>query len=1351
MPPFAGDDPLLLNDASDTNGSSTETDTVSNPSFPSSAIPSRPASTSATPGTTWTTSIEDSRSPTPLPWTLRRNKRAYTQVIDDDDEDEAPFPAAKVIEIDNDNETTIEPEDDDLADFIVPDYCSDAGSDADVQEAQRMVSVVELPTSTLMSPRSAAANYERPLPVTREHRAADALIRLAEEQAEEQRQLSGSKQTCATDFVYIDLDDFEVYYKPVFGSRRRSHDRLRSLHFLGAGKNNNNLMFFDGVLSVGSTRYYVERVPFNAAPVDNYGVQSDTVQGHISIRSLLNSCRAVYYRLNRPSPVYARFYYPFLWVADLGKHFVDYADKMTDKADGDVRISHFRVGFAKWLKKTHPDSAAVASWRHSFRPKATTSVVDFRPAVVAYNDYLWKEAAAVLGEEIANALSFFREVKSEYYPVHVPQVPAGHAPAAPLPTIVTPYIYHTFRGLAIQKYMLSTPGKHAPEALGNGTLLAQGHIPFITGAAREGESLAERIRRIQPGDVISTTPDGRGSGSKWSMDFDDDVQDNDNGTGTPSSQSDKRWYGLVHRVNEPPPRRRNAQRTFEIAWLYAPQHTPCRQTRYPWTNELFLSDHCTCDEADEGAYIQEDEVSSVHSVEWYGGPDTTADFFIRQTFLHGERSWIQLRLGHIFCQSSAAEALNTAWFERHDSASTSSIGQFTKQEEYAVGDTVLAVVSQRDTRSEPYIVEGKDKASNTLRLRVLLRRRELDVDQAPPNELVYTDETIDLYTHADGKTRKGAQIMGRCIVRIFGESEAIPTPYNRNGTGNVFYMTHRLAAKDTDWSTDSPSLCVPITDPLPAFRQGFNPATPIPRLRALELFCGCGNLGRGIEDAGATETRCANDIWPVAMHTFMANVASEAVEPFIGSADTLLDCAIRGVRSLKAPTKTTTTIPAPGEIDFISGGSPCQGFSKLTPDKTTPQQFKNRSMVASFASFVDLYRPKYGILENVPAMADSKTKSKGKRNNKNKSASVSEDIFGQLVCALLGIGYQLRIMLGNAWFYGAPQKRQRVFLVFAAPGQQLPDVPLPSHGPSTQIMGGERTVGLYKAIGDIESGDWVTTVLAPPATAFPFISSGEATADLEGIDDGQVDICVPFPDHRITLSMSDHMHSKIAQIPTQPYGLGLAEVRHTDEFRHIKDLFTANEIAQTTTNAYRRANPQHLFRTVRTQCVIADARGPGELHWHDTRPLSVMEMRRAQGVPDEDILLYNRGMEQWKMVGNAVARQIALALGLALREAYLGGLYEPVSDVSGVAAVSAVSVSPVRDTTPSRTTNRIFQTSPYAGRAGGPSQPKRQRSRAASTDSAVDEPAHDSPGKRQRSEGSGAAMTVVSLADYELD
>jgi len=50
--------------------------------------------------------------------------------------------------------------------------------------------------------------------------------------------------------------------------------------------------------------------------------------------------------------------------------------------------------------------------------------------------------------------------------------------------------------------------------------------------------------------------------------------------------------------------------------------------------------------------------------------------------------------------------------------------------------------------------------------------------------------------------------------------------------------------------------------------------------------------------------------------------------------------------------------------------------------------------------------------------------------------------------------------------------------------------------------------------------------------------------------------------------------------------------------------------------------------------------------------MTVMEVRRAQGFPDNEVIVGTPAM-QWKIVGNSVARPVALALGLALRQAWL--------------------------------------------------------------------------------------------------
>lgn len=95
----------------------------------------------------------------------------------------------------------------------------------------------------------------------------------------------------------------------------------------------------------------------------------------------------------------------------------------------------------------------------------------------------------------------------------------------------------------------------------------------------------------------------------------------------------------------------------------------------------------------------------------------------------------------------------------------------------------------------------------------------------------------------------------------------------------------------------------------------------------------------------------AKDIWDKAIHAYMANCRDpKATKPFLGSVDDLLRLALEG--------EFSDSVPRPGEVDFISAGSPCPGFSLLTQDKTTLVQIKNQSLVASFASLVDFYRPK---------------------------------------------------------------------------------------------------------------------------------------------------------------------------------------------------------------------------------------------------------------------------------------------------------------------------------------------------------------------------------------------------------
>lgn len=144
----------------------------------------------------------------------------------------------------------------------------------------------------------------------------------------------------------------------------------------------------------------------------------------------------------------------------------------------------------------------------------------------------------------------------------------------------------------------------------------------------------------------------------------------------------------------------------------------------------------------------------------------------------------------------------------------------------------------------------------------------------------------------------------------------------------------------------------------------------------------------------------AIDIGAAQIHTYYTNLKDPTkTKLFHGSVNDLLSQALQG-----NPNKIDL-IPSPGEIDIIIAGSPCQGFSNMNNSKNNRKGLKNQSLIASVAAYVDFYRPKYGILENVLGLARS-------------DGNADKDVCSQLVCALVGLGYQLEIFLIAAWSCG---------------------------------------------------------------------------------------------------------------------------------------------------------------------------------------------------------------------------------------------------------------------------------------------------------------------------------------------
>ncbi|KAF9774044.1 hypothetical protein IL306_008043 [Fusarium sp. DS 682] len=701
---------------------------------------------------------------------------------------------------------------------------------------------VEFPESLLLVPRSYYEPFEPGVPIVREREAVAELFEAAKQAGQD-----------IDEFVEFQLDDFAVY-----SDRQMYEQEMCSLHHLHTKHGYSNI-FFDGKLSVGNTVFYVCHVEISALPIENYGTLSKhTVRHKIWIRSELNSEREIYYRLNRPAKEYRRFFEPFLWVADLAKHFVDYLKFKGEKGD-DVTIFHFRSAFSIWLAKMHRNAPRFISWKKQHPSD------DFRTSVVANLAFLHKEAIGVLKHRKTYEHPIWSEVwEFTRYKQFKTTAPQGGAD-----TVVTQYIYDCFSHQPFGHRLKAMPLSEQSRSLRD-TLIKQRHLELPAPVHHSAKTISmagkKQIRAIRPGDTISTQRDDEGSGTKWRRDIAHGFDDVD------------RWLALVQRMHV----NKRGQKMFDVIWYYRPVDTLCGLMNYPWNNELFLSDHCSCDTK---AKISEDEVLGVHEVEFGGTSATKAEFFCRQTYMCQERNWITLEKDHFRC-SHMREAPS-------------------EELELRTGEIRLVMIDKTSGRSEPceFLTFYEEVNTGIYRFRKLLRRHQVDpASRARPNELVYShiEPLVEV---------KRSRVLEPCSVRFFKEGETIPTPYDRDGVGGFFYFTYEEVLNN---ETGIKSY-VPLHGPPPSIWQGFDPSRQIPRLRGLDLFCGGGNFGRGLEDGGAIEMRWANDFDTNAIHTYMANTSGpDDVSPFLGSIDDLQRLAIEG--------KFSDSIPPPRSHNCQSNG-----------------------------------------------------------------------------------------------------------------------------------------------------------------------------------------------------------------------------------------------------------------------------------------------------------------------------------------------------------------------------------------------------------------------------------------------
>lgn len=388
-----------------------------------------------------------------------------------------------------------------------------------------------------------------------------------------------------------------------------------------------------------------------------------------------------------------------------------------------------------------------------------------------------------------------------------------------------------------------------------------------------------------------------------------------------------------------------------------------------------------------------------------------------------------------------------------------------------------------------------------------------------------------------------------------------------------------------------------------------------PRFTSIDLFCGAGGITEGFRQQGF---RClyANDCMPEAIQTFSENHPGTWADP--RSIEDIDPAKIRVKLGLEK-----------GELDVLAGGPPCQGFSINAPDRFLSDP--RNKLFQHYARFVDEFRPKAFLFENVPGLLSL-------GNGK---------VFDQILRIFRGLGYQVTARILCAAHYGVPQERWRLILIGCQDKEIAPPVPTHFATPRANFRGGgsmtfrlepndshrlHAAVTVHDAIGDL-----------------PRLEMNEGSEivgyTMEALSEFAKQMRNPahMTYNHFAAKLSKQNIERMKHVPPGgswrdiPHELlpeGMQRARKSDH-----------------TKRYGRLRNDGLPGTVMTKC---------DPHWgtvflpDQERTLTVREAARFQSFPDKYKFLGSR-VSQYEQVGNAVPVLLAKAIAGKIRE-YLEGL-----------------------------------------------------------------------------------------------
>ena len=339
------------------------------------------------------------------------------------------------------------------------------------------------------------------------------------------------------------------------------------------------------------------------------------------------------------------------------------------------------------------------------------------------------------------------------------------------------------------------------------------------------------------------------------------------------------------------------------------------------------------------------------------------------------------------------------------------------------------------------------------------------------------------------------------------------------------------------------------------------------RLYMMDLFCGAG--GGGSVGAG----------WSGFQPVFGVDHLAPAMETWINNHPHALGC-LGDIRKVD-PREVRKILVGHGigQIDLITGGVPCQGFSRANRKHTDTDE--RNFLFLEYMRFVREFKPPYIILENVSGMRTT-------------AGGHFED---EIKHYMEGLGYVVTVDQVNAAAYGVPQVRKRLLFVGVRRGQGLTE---PYAFPEEQFSGRFRTV--EEAISDLPplgNHETCTQYRLPPQNPYQ--------AFMRGLDSHPLNV---RSDRLFNHSSPNHPQETIARIARTKPG---------------EPMYPAFQ--QRIRLRLDQPSPTQLAGGIRPQFQFG--------HPVQARGLSIRERARIQSFPDSYVF-FGGTVQERVQTGNAV-------------------------------------------------------------------------------------------------------------------